>query len=78
MLGAELFSFLERISDAAFPMIEVGEICCWNNSAERLFGYPVSEAPNRTCSYESLRWRLQCLTLRSATFGATTKAAVAS
>ncbi len=53
MLEAELFAFLERTSDAAFTVTERGEICSWNQSAERIFGYPASEALNRTC-YELL------------------------
>jgi PAS domain S-box-containing protein len=50
MLEAELFSFLERTSDAAFAVTDTGEICFWNKSAERLFGYPAAEALDRTCS----------------------------
>jgi len=50
MLEAELFSFLERTSDAALAITEEGVICSWNKSAERLFGYPASEAINHSCS----------------------------
>lgn len=49
MLEVELFDFLERTSDAAFAVTEVGEICSWNKSAERMFGYPAAEALHRTC-----------------------------
>jgi PAS domain S-box-containing protein len=49
MLELELFSLLERTSDAAFAVTERGEVCSWNRSAEKLFGYPASEALNRTC-----------------------------
>jgi PAS domain S-box-containing protein len=49
MLETELFAFLERTSDAAFAVTEQGEICSWNKSAERMFGYPAAEALNRTC-----------------------------
>ena len=40
MLETELFAFLERTADAAFVVTEQGEICSWNKSAQRLFGYP--------------------------------------
>ncbi len=53
MLEAELFAFLEGAADAAFAITEQGEICSWNKSAERLFGYLASEVLNRTC-YELL------------------------
>jgi len=49
MLETELFAFLDRTSDAAFAVTEEGEICSWNKSAERIFGYPASEALNHTC-----------------------------
>ena len=49
MLETDLFAFLERTADAAFVVTEQGEICSWNKSAQRLFGYPVSEVANRTC-----------------------------
>ncbi len=49
MLETELFAFLERTSDAAFAVTEQGEICSWNKSAEKIFGYPAAEALNRTC-----------------------------
>lgn len=50
MLEAELFSFLEQTSDAGFVVTELGEICSWNKSAERLFGFTAPEALSRTCS----------------------------
>ena len=50
MLEAELFAFLERTADAAFVVTEQGEICSWNKSAEKLFGYSASEVANRTCN----------------------------
>lgn len=53
MLESELFAFLERTSDAVFAVTEQGEICSWNRSAEKLFGYPASEALHKTC-YELL------------------------
>ena len=49
MLETELFAFLERTSDAAFAVTEQGEICSWNQAAERIFGYAAEEALNRTC-----------------------------
>ena len=49
MLEAELFSFLERTSDAVFAVTEEGEICFWSHSAEKLFGYPSAEALRRRC-----------------------------
>lgn len=49
MLEAELFAFLERTSDAAFAVTELGEICSWSKSAEKLFGYSASDVLNRTC-----------------------------
>jgi len=49
MLDVELFSVLERTSDAAFAVTEQGEICSWNRSAERLFGYSSVEALHRSC-----------------------------
>jgi PAS domain S-box-containing protein len=49
MLEFELFSLLEGTSDAAFAVNDQGEICSWNKSAERLFGYTAEEALNKTC-----------------------------
>jgi PAS domain S-box-containing protein len=50
MLEAELFFLLERTSDVAFAVTESGEICFWNQSAERLFGYKTPEAVGRRCT----------------------------
>lgn len=49
MLETELFAFLERTADAAFAVTEQGEICSWNKSAEKIFGYPAADALKRTC-----------------------------
>ena len=49
MLETELFELLEGTSDAAFTVTGQGEICSWNKSAEKLFGYTVAEALNKTC-----------------------------
>jgi len=49
MLEFELFNLLEGTSDAAFAVNDQGEICSWNKSAERLFGYTAEEALNKTC-----------------------------
>ena len=53
MLEAELFAFLERTADAAFAVTREGQICSWNQAAERLFGYSSAEVLNRAC-YEVL------------------------
>ena len=47
MLETELFALLEQTADAAYTVTEQGEICSWNRSAERLFGYPASEVLGR-------------------------------
>ena len=47
MLETELFALLEQTADAAYTVTERGEICSWNRSAERLFGYPASEVIGR-------------------------------
>ena len=47
MLETELFALLEQTADAAYTVTEQGEICSWNRAAERLFGYPASEALGR-------------------------------
>ena len=47
MLETELFALLEQTADAAYTVTEHGEICSWNRAAERLFGYPASEALGR-------------------------------
>lgn len=50
MFEAELFSFLANTADAGFVVRESGEICFWNHSAEKLFGFPSEEVIGRTCS----------------------------
>src|ERR1035441_2891142 len=50
MLEAELFAFLENTADAVFAVRETGEICFWNHAAEALFGHPVEEVLEKTCS----------------------------
>lgn len=47
MLEAELFGLLNHTADAAYVVTEGGEICSWNDAAERLFGYPASEVLGR-------------------------------
>jgi PAS domain S-box-containing protein len=47
MLESELFALLEQTADAAYTVTEDGEICSWNGSAERLFGYAASEVLGR-------------------------------
>lgn len=49
MLERELFKLLEETADAAFTVDEQGLICSWNRAAERMFGYPASEALQRPC-----------------------------
>lgn len=49
MLEIELFNLLEGTSDGAFTVNTEGEICSWNKSAEKLFGYSAAEALNKTC-----------------------------
>jgi PAS domain S-box-containing protein len=53
MLEAELFAFLETTADAAFAVTREGQICSWNQAAERLFGYSSTDVLNRAC-YEVL------------------------
>ena len=53
MLEVDLFAFLERTADAAFAVTREGQICFWNQAAERLFGYSSVEVLNRAC-YEVL------------------------
>jgi PAS domain S-box-containing protein len=50
MLDRDLFEFLEHTADAAFSVSDSGEICSWNVSAERLFGFERAEALGKTCS----------------------------
>ena len=47
MLETELFALVEQTADAAYTVTESGEICSWNGSAERLFGYPAAEVLRR-------------------------------
>jgi PAS domain S-box-containing protein len=49
MLEAELFAFLERTADATFAVTREGQICSWNQAAERLFGYSSADVLNRAC-----------------------------
>jgi PAS domain S-box-containing protein len=49
MLEAELFAFLDRTADAAWTVTEEGEICSWNQAAERMLGHRASEAVGSTC-----------------------------
>jgi PAS domain S-box-containing protein len=50
MLDRDLFEFFEHTADAAFTVTDSGEICSWNASAERLFGFTRAEAIGKTCS----------------------------
>jgi PAS domain S-box-containing protein len=50
MLDRDLFEFFEHTADAAFTVSDSGEICSWNASAERLFGFPRTEAIGKTCA----------------------------
>lgn len=56
MLEQELFDLLERTADATFSVTDQGEICSWNTAAEKLFGYPRTEAVHKTC-YNLLQGR---------------------
>jgi PAS domain S-box-containing protein len=47
MLETELFALLEQTADAAYTVTEDGEICSWNQAAERMFGYPADEVLHR-------------------------------
>lgn len=47
MLEMELFALLEQTADAAYTVTEEGEICSWNQAAERLFGHPAAEVLGR-------------------------------
>ena len=49
MLDRDLFEFFEHTADAAFTVSDSGEICSWNASAERLFGFGRAEAMGKTC-----------------------------
>jgi len=50
MLDRDLFELFEHTADAAFIVSDSGEICSWNASAERLFGFVRAEAIGTTCS----------------------------
>jgi PAS domain S-box-containing protein len=50
MLDRDLFDFFEHTADAAFTVSDTGEICSWNASAQRLFGFARTEAIGKTCS----------------------------
>jgi PAS domain S-box-containing protein len=47
MLEPELFALLEQTADAAYVVTAGGEICAWNRSAERLFGYAADDVIRR-------------------------------
>jgi PAS domain S-box-containing protein len=47
MLETELFELLQHTADAAYTVTEAGEICSWNDAAERLFSYPANEVLHR-------------------------------
>lgn len=47
MLETELFALMEQTADAAYTVTESGEICSWNEAAERLFGYAADEVLHR-------------------------------
>lgn len=47
MLEAELFTLLQRTGDAAYSVTDSGEICSWNEAAERLFGYAARDVLRR-------------------------------
>jgi PAS domain S-box-containing protein len=47
MLELELFALLERTADATYTVSGDGEICSWNASAERLFGYAAEDVIGR-------------------------------
>jgi PAS domain S-box-containing protein len=50
MLDRDLFEFLEHTADAAFSVSAGAEICSWNASAEKLFGFSRAEAIGKTCA----------------------------
>lgn len=49
MLEQELFDLLSGTSDAAFALTDFGEICSWNQGAEKLFGYSAANAIRKNC-----------------------------
>lgn len=50
MLKVELLALLERTSDAAFAVREIGEICFSSKAAERQFGYRAPDAVRKRCA----------------------------
>ena len=48
MLESELFELLENTTDAVYAVTPSGEVCAWNRSAERLFGYGSAEVLRRS------------------------------
>lgn len=50
MLEQELFDLFEATSDAVFAVTDQCEICSWNKAAEKLFGYPRTEALGKSCN----------------------------
>ena len=49
MFAGDAYKLLEGTADAAFVVTLDGEICFWNTSAERLFGYTAENVLNRRC-----------------------------
>jgi PAS domain S-box-containing protein len=49
MFSGDVYKLLEGTADAAFVVTLEGEICFWNEAAERLFGYRAADVLNRTC-----------------------------
>lgn len=49
MFAGDAYKLLEGTADAAFVVTLEGEICFWNTSAERLFGYTAENVLNRRC-----------------------------
>jgi len=49
MFAGDVYRLLEGTADAAFVVTLEGEICFWNGSAERLFGYTSADVLNKTC-----------------------------
>lgn len=49
MFSGDVFRLLGGTADAAFVVTLEGEVCFWNDAAERLFGYSASEVLNRSC-----------------------------
>jgi PAS domain S-box-containing protein len=47
MLEAELFDLLQQTADATYSVTGSGEICSWNEAAERLFGYTAHDVLRR-------------------------------